>query len=442
MVLGLNAAPVRAAHLAHTDANGRVLALSLDGDLIPVVTDLRLHQPGWTGVATLGPWSAELTSFAETNGERTWTGRIPVGLAACRYAQTLTESNGAARLHITVTAETDVDLEALHFALSVPIRDFAGGKVQIRGGPAALAAAFPKALPDDEHFLAGLGTEAVLASAAGDHTLSVTFDQPVGITFQDERRWNYADYGLFVPCARGRMRAGQTVEIAVTLRMTGRADHAAARLTVDPGQRLFRFDGFGGNYCFALDSPIADYTLAEVRSHWARTEMKLRLWAPGSIAADAAAAWQACATNDVAGSDLRRGMLVAQALRQRGVPTMISLWRLPEWLYAWPAAAGTSGQRQVAADRWPQLLAAIGSYLLYAREHYGVEPDLFSFNESEIGVDVMFTAAEHAAMVQRLGAHLEGLGLKTRMVAGDTGSARGAAPEFAAAPLKDAAARR
>jgi hypothetical protein len=57
-------------------------------------------------------------------------------------------------------------------------------------------------------------------------------------------------------------------------------------------------------------------------------------------------------------------------------------------------------------------------------------------------VDVKLTAAEHVEMVRRLGAHLRSLGLRTRLAAGDTGSARGDAVEYAAAPLRDAEARR
>ena len=76
-------------------------------------------------------------------------------------------------------------------------------------------------------------------------------------------------------------------------------------------------------------------------------------------------------------------------------------------------------------EMWPEMLEAVGSYLRYAKEHYGVEPDLFSFNESNIGVDLLFSAEEHREMIKRLGAHLNKLGLKTKMLLGDTSNARG-----------------
>jgi hypothetical protein len=56
---------------------------------------------------------------------------------------------------------------------------------------------------------------------------------------------------------------------------------------------------------------------------------------------------------------------------------------------------------------------------------YGAEPVLFSFNESEMGVDVRQTAAEHCTQIRKLGAYFASLGLATRMLLGDTGNAQG-----------------
>ena len=50
---------------------------------------------------------------------------------------------------------------------------------------------------------------------------------------------------------------------------------------------------------------------------------------------------------------------------------------------------------------------------------------LFSFNESEMGVDVRQTAAEHCTQIKKLGVHFASLGLATKMLLGDTGNARG-----------------
>ena len=81
--------------------------------------------------------------------------------------------------------------------------------------------------------------------------------------------------------------------------------------------------------------------------------------------------------------------------------------------------------RRIAPDKWPELLESIGSYLQYAKRQYGVEPDLFSFNEANIGVDVLLTAEEHRDAIKRIGAHFERLGLRTKMLLADATGPRG-----------------
>jgi hypothetical protein len=75
-------------------------------------------------------------------------------------------------------------------------------------------------------------------------------------------------------------------------------------------------------------------------------------------------------------------------------------------------------------EKWDELLDLFGSYLLYARREYGVEPDLFSFNESNIGINVGLTPESHAQAIKRIGAYFQKLGLKTKMLLGDARSPR------------------
>lgn len=427
--------------LAQADGYGRIQALNLDGEFVEVSTDLRLHHPDWLGMSALNAWSTAGTAFRESAGARSWTGTVPVGAATSTYEVILRETNGAVRVTSRLTAVTDVPLQAVHLHVGVPVRDFAGGTITVTGGVEPAVSPCPATAPaGDPHFLEAEGTEALFIDRSGGRTLRVRFDRPVPIAVQDERAWGMASYGLYVPLARGSLNAGRTLEGGMTLEAGGSVDRTPAQLTLGAPRRARRFEGFGGNYCFALDSPVTAYTLTNCRSHWARTEMKLREWAPRDADADDAAAWQACAANDLDGSDLHRGMLTAQALAQSATPLMISVWRLPEWLYA--PANPPNPPRTVAADKWPAVRAAVGSYLLHMKTRYGVEPALFSFNEADAGVDVRLTPTEQTEMIRSFGAHFERLGLRTRLVAGDTTSARGSTVEFASAPLLDRAARR
>lgn len=149
-------------------------------------------------------------------------------------------------------------------------------------------------------------------------------------------------------------------------------------------------------FCFNTDSPVAAYTLENLRPAWARVEMNSRQWEPeNDDPSPAATNWAALRARDVEGSKLHRDFLLARRIQDKGIPYVISVWRLPE------------------------LLEHIGSYLLHARQQYGVEPDPFSFNEANIGANVLLSPEEHREAIKSIGAHLRKLGLKTRRLLGD-----------------------
>jgi len=154
--------------------------------------------------------------------------------------------------------------------------------------------------------------------------------------------------------------------------------------------------------------------------------MSLSLWEP-DVDTDTAAEpdWQALEAHDQPDSRLRREFLLAKQIQGMGIPYVISVWKLPTWLYADPANGAEPGGRHVPDEKWPALLKSLGSYLLYAKRQYGVEPDLFSFNEADYGVRVKFTPDEQRDAIKRIGAYFRKLGLKTKMLLGDTGGPRG-----------------
>ena len=129
--------------------------------------------------------------------------------------------------------------------------------------------------------------------------------------------------------------------------------------------------------------------------------------------------WAEFETLDKPGSNLHREFLLAQELTRRGIPLVISIWYLPEWMYADPGYDPGQHRRRLAPGRWPEVRESIGAYLLYAKRKYGVEPVLFSLNESNEGVMVLVTADEHRDQIKDLGQYFAKLGLKTKLLLGD-----------------------
>ena len=58
--------------------------------------------------------------------------------------------------------------------------------------------------------------------------------------------------------------------------------------------------------------------------------------------------------------------------------------------------------RPLNPEKWDAICKSIGAYIIYLKNNYGAEPVLFSFNESEMGIDVRQTAAEHVIQIKKL----------------------------------------
>jgi hypothetical protein len=74
-------------------------------------------------------------------------------------------------------------------------------------------------------------------------------------------------------------------------------------------------------------------------------------------------------------------------------------------------------------DKMQQIYRSITDYLVFLKQAYGVEAYAFSFNESDLGIDVLHTPQEHAGFIKGLGACMASQGLATRMLLGDNSDA-------------------
>jgi len=349
--------------------------------------------------------------------ERRWEGSasFPNGSQA-QFAVAWTESDAGVALDGSITAKPafpgaaaarfPLDVESVDYVLDLPRASFAGGHMEPSGQQLS------QAKPADPVFFRATAANLAFVDAQGNWRLSITLDQPRPLTVTDTWDSTGRFYRVRIGLQSGPWMPANSLKLGMTLSLTGSPAAALARLSVDPAAKLYPFDGFGGNYRIYADSPVADYTLDNLRLSWARFEFKAVIWDHERSAADP-------------GPQLRRDFELMQRVQRMGVPWIISLWFLPERFYTDPNQRpfGTFG-RQISPDRWPEFLDLLGSYLVYLKVHYGAEPDLFSFNESDLGVNIGFTAETHRDEIKRVGAHLASLGLKTKMLLGDTANPR------------------
>ncbi|MHC5053188.1 MAG: glycoside hydrolase [Planctomycetota bacterium] len=413
------------AEIARTDKTGRLQALVVDGAGVPVFSDVIVPAAGWKRLPGLGDAKGLRSSrVGGPGGARRWQGRIePEPGKPFFIEQMLSEKGGAATLHVKVTAEADVATVGVVLRLGFPVATFAGGECVLEGADSG-SATLPKEKPAKIRFLGGRAGRMTIADAEGENRLIIVFDRTLSVQVQDNREWGGSDYGVLVTIS-APLANGESASARVTFRYE-RGEPLPVALAVDADRVRYRLDGFGGNYCFNIESPVTRYTLDNLRVAWARTEMTLVEWEPENDNDDPRDTdMGALAARDRPGSNLRRELLLAKDIQRRGIPYAIAIWPIPEWLCAEPGKGPRATRRRVAPGKWPELLECIGSYLVYAKRQYGVEPDLLSFNEANIGIRVLFTAEEHRDAIKRIGAHLEGLGLKTKMLLADATGPRG-----------------
>lgn len=404
-----------------TDAHGGIGSLQASGEDLPLRMDLRVPAKGWNRNARLNPSRPAATS---TRGDtKVWQGTIELERGKrCQYEIGLLQKGGSVAIDVSVVAQADLDVEGVYLWAQLPVNLFLGGKASLTAEDGKETTAdCPKTLPEKYIFLGGRANRARIADAARRTAIEFQFDRAVNCQLQDDRKFSGSDYSFMFQLARGPLKSGEQTAVHMTLLPTATPDTRPAKLTMDTAQVRYKLDGFGGNYCFAIDSPPAQYTLENLRSAWARIEMIAARWAPDP--ADFAAAepdWKKLESRDTPDSALRRRFEFDQRLHKRSLPLVASIWWLPEWLYGDGGGKNTDGHRRIVPrDNWPKLAAVIGSYLLHEKRRYGVEPDLFSFNESNYGVMVLMTPEEHRQIIKFLGSHFAKLGLKTKMLLGD-----------------------
>ncbi len=416
--------------LGQTEVQGwaSIRGIRVQGELMPFVTSIRVVSAEGQQMAITGNERVQRPQFTRQGNKQTHTGTLALGASgSISFTQVIEDLEpGVARLDLDLTPSADMNVGGVYFAIALPKADYANGSAGLMAtGDSIALAAPPTTTP--KVFEAGAakglqfrGTRRQLAMEFG---LALEF-------FQDTRQPNSADYTFYCTIAKGNLQRGQPRHASFTFRATGEVHQEPIKLTIDASKPGRTWDGIGGNFRLQGpdDLPIIQYNLKNLRVAWGRVAMPLNLWHPNE-ATDPIEAAKAGALNH----DVRQAMEMARTLAQRKIPFIISAWKAPDW-----ALGGASpGRRDGGAPQGPgglrgrpilpEKLAALGrsiaAYLRYMKDEFGAEAETFSFNESDLGIDIRQTAQEHAQMIKTFGPIFAAVGLKTKLLLGDTSDA-------------------
>jgi O-glycosyl hydrolase len=394
------AAPVE--HATY-DGAGNLTALICGGAKLQVRTQFIVSFEGNVD-APMQPGGSS-SPIIRDGTELRWHGNIPfLNGGSATITAAWAETDQAVTLQGTLTPGSDLDVQTVDCVIDVPRAEFSGGRLE----PAGVD--LPVAKPDEVTFFRGTADALTFVDAGSKHSLSLKLDRPLPLTVTDRWDADGRSYRVRVTMRTGAWAQSEALKLAVALQATGDAAAPAANLSVNLAAPRYPFDGYGGNYCWSGTPAMTNFMLENLQQVWTRHELKADVWDKERTAP---------------GGGLTDDFKMMQRMQLAGMPWIISIWNLPQRFYsdANQRPRGSFG-RTIAPERWDDLLDLLGSYLVYLKQHYGAEPDLFSFNEPDLGVDIAFTPETHRDAIKRIGAHLASLGLKTKMLLGDTSDPR------------------
>jgi hypothetical protein len=412
---------------------GNLTGIRQEGQLLDINSSLQLVPQDWAHAKVTGR-ERQRPHYTRQGAQQ----RITTRLDSLDLTETVADASpGKATVTVNAVARADREVLGLFFALALPLQSTielldAQGKVLARrqaSGP-------PNTTPVQA---------SRLRIVAPTHRVEINLPELTAVLLKNGEGKDQANLGphLYLPILTGHVSKGQTAQKTYTFTASGTIDRAPIHLALNTAQPGRAFAGFGGN--FRLQNPkgdpqVIDYCLNNMRVAYGRVEMPWQFWQPNLTQDPTAAAKQGQLHPHV-----RESMEMAQRLGKLGMPVIVTAWSAPQWAVVGDQGNGTGPGRD---GRWGAPLnqanmtasyKSIADYLVYLKEQYGLEADMFSFNESDLGINIRQTGQEHNELIKGLGAYFVSRGLKTKLLLGDNSDAT--SYEFIYPALRDPAAR-
>lgn len=395
---------------------GNLTGIRVEGQLMEFKTSLRLVSPDWSSI--------NQTYKERQNPSYNREGKkqiIKTQLDSITFTETVEETGaGKATVGIEAKALSDHHLAGVYFCVELPAKYYNQGNMQLIN-PRELSLAETE--PNGKNIFLRVPAEGILITSA-KRQLEIRMNEPSEIIVKksNDKEENILIYFSIVS---GNVEKGQTARKSLFLTASGEIDTQPITLTLFPDQKGRPFDGLGGNFRIQnpkVDPKVIAYSLENLRVAWGRVELPWRQWHPEESKDPLKIARKGTLHPKV-----EAAMKMAQKLDDMGIPVISAAWFPPEW-----AAQGslTPGRHPdgyfgnfLDSTKMEQIYESLGSYHLFLKEKYGVETVMFSFNESDLGIDVRQTAQQHTALIKGLGAWFVSNGLNTKLLLGDTSDA-------------------
>lgn len=400
---------------AEMEGWGNLNGIRVEGQLMPFETSIMVVSADWS----------QTKKTAKERQRPIYNREGPTQSVSTRidslYINISVEDTGKGKADMAVDLDCRIDttMAGVYLGIKLPAKYYEQGSLTI--GDEIISLSSLLEVPQEYS-----GSQLLLKSPNGNLTVSTPETQSV-LVFKDTATASRNDLLIYISLVTGAIHTGMSASGTYTFTVEVEDDDDQATLILDSSVPGKVFDGLGGNFRLQnpqTDPPVIDYCLNNLRVAWARVEMPWFFWHSEEDKDPLAAARAGDIHPRVVAA-----MEMAQRLDSRGIPVMIADWSAPNWAIvgersSGPQAGGLRGN-PLDQKKAEKIYRSIGDYVQYMKEKYGVEAQMFSFNESDLGINVRQTPEEHTRLLLELGAHFRSRGLSTKLLLGDTADANG-----------------
>jgi len=392
---------------------GNITGIRKNGQLFNFESNIKVISGNWGHFVSTGK-EQQRPHYKRNRDEQ----EITTSIDSLFFKETVKDiGGGKAKVTIDLNAHADATFDGVFFCIVLPGDDYTPGRLRMLGVNDALKnySGIGKNYDDTAK-----GFE--LNSPA--RSFKIEFDEPALIRYRTDTNHHKNDLQLYVAFKLNGVHKGDTLQRTYTIKTSGDIDKAPVTLTMNTSKQGREFDGLGGN--FRLQNPktdpqVIDYCLQNLRVAYSRVEMPWRFWQPNKDVDPTASA-----DSGKLQPAVKKAMQMAHRLDSMGIPIILSAWFPPDW-----AITGKVNFRPVNGvwgnplnkDNMDAIYKSIADYILYLKNKYGTEVKLFSFNESDLGINIRLTARDHDDFIKGCGAYFAAHGLKTKMLLGDNSDA-------------------
>jgi hypothetical protein len=396
---------------------GNMTGIRIDGQLMEFESSLRIVEKGWTSFTATGK-ERQRPKYDREGLKQT----VNTSVGGLKFTELFEEcGKGCAVVNINTSAEKDTLIEGVFLCIDLPGKWFSGSSFKFSGGSKVRLSDLKPSDNNKPFRSRSLG----LVIEGGKQQLDISFGIPASVYLRKESTDNGAQ--VYIELMGRKIRMGTSSVNTFTFKASGLIDNSPVEIILDTQNPGRKFEGLGGN--FRLQNPktdpvVIDYCLKNLRVAWGRVEMPWNFWHPDENSDPVEEA-----VNGKLNPRVDAAMKMAQRLTSMGIPVIVSAWSAPNWaILGDPRDAfrlrskGIYGY-QLNPEKTQKIYKSISDYVGYLKNAYGVEAVAFSFNESDLGINVRHTGKEHAEFIKGLGAYMASRGLETRLLLGDNSDA-------------------